>query len=836
MNLQHAPTPTRGSGEQHKATAARLHGRWLQLRRVGWVVVVGLALGLFVASIPSYFAHLRLLCIGTTDACNASGQLTPDDVRRLHELGLSLDFYATYNVVLVSLAALGYWLVAALLFWRKSDGRLAHLAAVSLSLFPTVFNSGMNTLPAPWRDLSHILSFLGSLCIVLFFYVFPNGHFVPSFTRWVTVVALVYWGFGSFFPVASFNPFSRSMELNVLTYLGLLGGFVVVQIYRYRRVSGPVQRQQTKWVVYGVSLGGGGYLALFTIALFFPALFSTGSLGDLIKLAATYGFALLVPCTLGLALARSRLWDIDVLINRTLVYGTLTGTLALVYGGLVIGLSALLRGIINQDNSIAIGLSTLAMAALFQPFRHRLQQVLDRRFYRRISDAAQTLTAFGTRLQQRDELDLATLSADLLAVVQATMQPTRVSLWLRPPAPGAGPSHIPPASTAPTEPRDSTPLVLAPTDPLVASLLSANGAVETARLHLDSPALRALQTDGVMLAVPLLSQGELVGLFQLGPRKSDRGYSSDDRELLNRLAIQVAPAIRVAQLVREQQAQALERERLEQELRIAQQIQQAFLPRDLPELVGWQVATYYHPARTVGGDFYDFLPFADGRLGIVIGDVSGKGIPAALLMTTTRTILRSVAQREATPGQVLEQTNALLCSQMPPGMFVTCLYAILDPASGQLRYANAGHDQPYQRQHDRVSELWATGMPLGLLPEMTYEEQEALIADGDSVLWYSDGLVEAHNQERAMFGFPQVAHLLEEPRDAPSLIEALLRQLAVFTGPNWEQEDDVTLVTLQRSPGLGGSAGATQAMNGLQEWMARDLATVHRADNEKEHT
>lgn len=470
--------------------------------------------------------------------------------------------------------------------------------------------------------------------------------------------------------------------------------------------------------------------------------------------------------------------------------------LALVYFGGVVLLEQVFQAATGQGSALAIVSSTLGLVVLFQPLRRGTQIVIDRRFYRRAYDAAQALTAFGARLQQRDEVDLVTLSADLLAVVQATMQPAHLSLWLRPSASPVVPSHVPAASSVPGWRRESPSVVITPDDPLVASLLNTSGAVEVERLRLDSPALRALQADGVLLAVPLLSQGELVGLLQLGSRKSGQEYSSDDRGLLNRLAIQAAPAIRVAQLVREQQAQALERERLEQELRIARQIQRAFLPKDLPQLPGWQVATYYQPARAVGGDFYDFLPFADGRLGIVIGDVSGKGIPAALLMTTTRTVLRSVTQREASPGQVLEQTNALLCSEMPPSMFVTCLYALLDPASGRLRCANAGHDQPYQRQHDRVSELWATGMPLGLMDGMTYEEKETTVAEGDSVLWYSDSLVEAHNQERAMFGFPQVAKLLQEQCDTPSLIDILVQRLAVFTGPNWEQEDDVTLVTL----------------------------------------
>ncbi|MGH2493888.1 MAG: ATP-binding SpoIIE family protein phosphatase [Ktedonobacteraceae bacterium] len=341
-------------------------------------------------------------------------------------------------------------------------------------------------------------------------------------------------------------------------------------------------------------------------------------------------------------------------------------------------------------------------------------------------------------------------------------------------------------------------LDIAPNDPLVAYFLSAPGATEIDKLHMDSSALKVLKAAGVKMVIPLVSQGELVGLLNLGPRLSEQDYSTDDRTLLNDLATQAAPALRVAQLVREKRAQDLERERIEQELHVARLIQQTLLPKELPQLPGWQISSYYQPARAVGGDFYDFLYFEDGRLGLVIGDVTDKGVPAALVMATTRSILRSTAHAAISPGKVLEQTNDLLHQDIPPNMFVTCLYAILDPISGRLEYANAGHDLPYRRHNGEVSELRATGMPLGLMPGMAYEEKEITLDAGDSILFYSDGLVEAHNERRQMFGFPHLMKLLGDDLDGTPVIDFLLAELADFTGNDWEQEDDVTLVTLQR--------------------------------------
>ena len=344
---------------------------------------------------------------------------------------------------------------------------------------------------------------------------------------------------------------------------------------------------------------------------------------------------------------------------------------------------------------------------------------------------------------------------------------------------------------------------IAPNDPIIAYFQSVPGAVELDKLDLQSPALEALKAAGVKLAAPLVSQGELIGLLNLGARLSEQEYSSDDRTLLTNLAAQAAPALRVAQLVRQQQVEIQARERIEHELRVARQIQQTLLPKEIPALHGWQVAQHYQPARAVGGDFYDFLYLPDGQLGIVIGDVTDKGVPAALVMATTRSIIRGAGSRVASPGQVLERANELLCPDIPPNMFVTCLYAILDPANGHLQFANAGHDLPYLRRQDgTVIELRATGMPLGLLRGMVYEEHEATVEPGDSVLFYSDGLVEAHDPRREMFGFPRLQKLFGNHADrrGAELITGLLQELERFTGSGWEQEDDITLVTLERAP------------------------------------
>ena len=366
----------------------------------------------------------------------------------------------------------------------------------------------------------------------------------------------------------------------------------------------------------------------------------------------------------------------------------------------------------------------------------------------------------------------------------------------------------PTESSAPVQsPSDATVAVdIAESDPLLAYLQTSPGPVEIARLELDSPAVRALRQAGVALVVPLVSQGELIGTLNLGPRLSEQDYSTDDRRLLTTLAAQAAPAIRVAQLVREQAHEAAERERLEQEMRVATLIQQQFLPRELPSLPQWQIAAYYGPARAVGGDFYDFIEMRDGRIGIAVGDVTDKGVPAALVMARTHSILRAEAGRSDSPGEILARANALLEPEMPARMFVTCLFAILEPATGRIVLANAGHNLPYVRTDAGVIELRATGMPLGLMPDIRYEETEAVIDPGSNVLLYSDGLVEAHDPSQEMYGFPRLRQEMTVDDAGSELLDRLLDTLHRFTGPDWEQEDDITLVTLRRASGVAEQA------------------------------
>jgi serine phosphatase RsbU (regulator of sigma subunit)/predicted ester cyclase len=259
----------------------------------------------------------------------------------------------------------------------------------------------------------------------------------------------------------------------------------------------------------------------------------------------------------------------------------------------------------------------------------------------------------------------------------------------------------------------------------------------------------------------------------------------------------------VAEAMRQRlEQERIERERIEQELRVARSIQQASLPKEVPSLAGWQISPFYHPAREVGGDFYDFHLLTEDRLGVVVGDATGKGVPAALVMSTTLGMLQAVSKTldTSSPGEVLEQVNETLLARIPSNMFVTCFYCILEPKSASLSYANAGHDLPHLHRNGEAEELRARGMPLGLMPGMRYEQKEIALDAGEAALFYSDGLVEAHDPKGEMFGFPRLRALVAKHDEEKSLEETLLEELYSFVGEGWEQGDDITLLTLRRSP------------------------------------
>jgi len=439
MNLQQSPAIDIERLDVHNGSQTRLRGRRLFIARAGWIVLTLLVLTLNAISIPRADALLQAVC--QPGALCISG-LTPADPRQLQQLGLSPGFLAAYQIGWDVGTTLIYTALAALIFWRRSVDRMALFCAYMLVLFggatyTGLLDIGLRTVTPAWYWLVGGLELLAQVSVPTFFLLFPSGRFVPRWTQWSVLVYVLYEVWYVFLSTAYLGQLTG---VSSLVFAVLILGLVGLQIYRYRRVSTFRERQQTKWVVFGLAVALGGFaLFLILVNLFHPLKSpNLSEAGVLLPTTVTYGLLLFIPISIAFAILRSRLYDIDTIINKALVYGSLTGLLAAVYAALIIGLQALVRGLTNQDSNVAIVISTLAIAALFQPLRRRLQNLIDRRFYRRKYDAVRTLEAFSATL--RNEVDLATLSEHLVAVVQETMQPTHVSLWLRQPSRTDAPS------------------------------------------------------------------------------------------------------------------------------------------------------------------------------------------------------------------------------------------------------------------------------------------------------------------------------------------------------------------------------------------------------------
>jgi hypothetical protein len=422
------PTPNRTQPQ----TSTILRGRWLTIARVAWTTATLLAVTLFTVSLPAFYDNFRTLY--------------GDEEHRvlranLDELGLSIDTYAWYLFALGVVVAVAFFALAVVIFYRKSNDLMALFTAMMLILTgATIWGTAdiLATIHPTLGFLGNVLFVLSLASLFLFLYLFPDGRFVPRWTFWLAIVLGVVMVPIALFPVPPFDMRKWSPLAFALFLLFWVLPGVIAQIYRYRRVSSPMQRQQTKWVVFGLSAALTGLVGVIILLATVPSLKPGSVAADFIGATATAGFALLIPLSLTIAILWHHLYDIDILINRTLVYGVLTAMLVVVYFGGVAASQATFHTLTGQERQpqLAIVISTLVIAALFNPLRRRIQSFTDRRFYRKKYDARKTLEAFSAKI--RDETDLDALSDDLVGVVKETMQPAHVSLWLRPDTPPKG--------------------------------------------------------------------------------------------------------------------------------------------------------------------------------------------------------------------------------------------------------------------------------------------------------------------------------------------------------------------------------------------------------------
>jgi len=408
----------------------RLRGRSLVLARTTWAVLVSLTFGLFIASIRPHFSQLMVV----SDEPQMWLQISPAQEHALLNLGLSVRSYAVYMLVLQMIVVAGFLGLGLLIFWRRSDDGMAIFVSLVSTLYGAtsvpISQALAQQLPA-WRTPIDLMNSIGWGTGLVLFYLFPNGHWVPRWTRWLAALVTIWVLAWPFLP--ALNPDRWMFPWPFLTKTSWYATGVMAQLFRYMRHSAPVERQQTKWAVFGFTAAFTGFI-LFNLPVVLWSSLQERSLSRLLYVMIGYPTLgllpmLLAPLSLGFACLRYRLWDIDLVINRTMILSVITAVLALIYLACVLALQGLFQTLTGQGRSeIATAVSTLAIWAAFQPVRRRAQTLTDRLFFRRRYEAEKTLTAFGATM--RDQVDLNQVTERLATVVQETMQPAHVSLWL----------------------------------------------------------------------------------------------------------------------------------------------------------------------------------------------------------------------------------------------------------------------------------------------------------------------------------------------------------------------------------------------------------------------
>ena len=520
-------TPSRQAQPQ---AVGHLHGGWLTCARITWVVVLGLAVGAYIASVPAVFADAHSMCLSST--CNNNGTLTLNQVQELQHLGLSLDFYATLTIVWSLLLECGYMATGVLIFWRRSDDRMALLSSLALITFGSAFR-GFNpetSLPLFFYFLTFFVAFLGNCFIGLFLYLFPSGFFTPRWVRWLALGWIAYWGA----KILITRSILTGAGPDFFIFLSLLLSAVGTQIYRYRRLSTPEQRRQTKWVVFGISIALVGVLTIFSLGM---SITSLDVIPNLIISSMLYVFLLLIPLSLAIAVLRSHLWDIDIIINRALVYGMLTVCVIALYVLVVLGLGALLQ---SRGNLLISLLATGLVAVLFQPLRGGLQRAVNRLLYGERDEPYTVISRLGQRLE-------ATLNAEtvLPAVVETVAQALKL--------------------------------------PYAELTLKQGNEMVTAASYGE--------TASNPIALPLTYQGEQIGELLLALRAPSEPFSFKDRVLLNDLARQAGIAAHAVRLTRDLQILTADLKLSRLRLVAAREEERRRLRRNLHDGLGPTLAT-----------------------------------------------------------------------------------------------------------------------------------------------------------------------------------------------------------------------------------------------------
>ncbi len=746
----------------------------------------------------------------------------------LTEFRTAGQFYVYYGVL-----ALAYWIIGLLVFLRGSDQQAARLFFRMCLLFAIFFMTNLDRSSYFWGDIitqnaGAMARFFLPAIFLHFFLVFPEKRIYLTRYPWleptIYVVPLLFYiqftidqFFGSHAP-RIYN--TRWLILGTYFSAGM-----VALIQSYLRFRDPLQRQRIRILTMGTLAGVLPFLA-FTVL---PG----NRVGDTVAFLGTVPM-IAVPVSFGYSIARYQVMKIEVLLKRSLVYSLLTTGVYVLYVGLLLGLGALLLRLSGQTSQFAAVTATLAAAAAMWPVRLHVQGILDRRFFRSRQNLAGALQEFSQEIQQIIQLDelIDRVGGRLCILLDiprlAVYRPERdadVTTWRLAgaaqsvPNPGAqtvgealpaSPEHLQLTATAKRLEKFNEPYWI---EKRGASLgMRAAATREQAELLQRLQERDTLADAGMALLVPMLVQGRLVGIIALPAKRGGDDFQLQDLELLSMVAGQIALQSENTRLYEEE----LKKQKLEEQLGLARTIQSRLLPRRIPEIPGLDLAACNITSAEVSGDYYDLIERSDGRLVIVISDVSGKGVPASLLASSLQASMRAHCQTSCSPGEILERVNLYLHESTDPAHFATLFLAIYNPREASLCYSSGGHNSPVLRRADGSIELLEKGgLPLGAFDFGTYEEGTVSLTRGDTLFLYTDGLTETRNSVEEEFGEARVERLLGDSHKLPAarLLDVMNDELRSFSGRT-VADDDVTLIALKVQQTAKGNLSGSVAYGG----------------------
>ncbi len=739
-------------------------------------------------------------------------------------LALEIPFKATeviISLVTKVLVGLTYLVIGIFVFSKKpKDSRAFIFCLMSVIAAASFFLLAPQQMTTLGFEVARFLIILNSVIWTLqqgmaylllpslflhFALVFPQERPVvkkhPNIIKWIYGLSILAMPFLAFAVKKEFA-IDVSDDLFVMAaIIGFVPMFAVtllypcascVALFRSYRESGVEEKQQVRWPLWAL------FIAVFGIFIIpaapdlmtgFLAGFSQGrgepvkrepvipdSIGWIIDAIST-GLSLLIPISFAFAILKYRLMDIDLIIKKTIVYAILTGIIVALYLSLVGGLGGLLIKFTGVQSMWITIFSTLTIAALFVPVRNRVQNVVDRRFFRKKYDYPTALKNLTRELSQVVELQaMLKLVAEYL---QPALQNRSVVIFTRGTYDRA---YV--ATTKVGLPDEILGQLKFEVGSSLLTMMDSPFEVHTK----DFPETEklTLRKAGSAFIVPIKLKNELVGFISLGTKLSDEDYDAEDKDFLTSVAEQMALGIDRVRL-REQ----------ERDFEKAREIQKGLLPKQIPQLSGYEIACAWQPARAVAGDYYDVIKLSESALGICIADVVGKGMPAALLMSNLQAIVRAMASEDMPPKQLCEKVNRVISSNMTPGKFITFFYCLLDAQNKKLVYTNAGHNRPILFHRDGSwLELKEGGLALGMSRERNYEQGEIELNSGDRLLLFTDGVTEVVNAEREEFGEQRLIDLLGKNLQlrAAELQKKIMEAVTAFSGGDFQ--DDVTLIAI----------------------------------------